>query len=514
METTNNKQNNILLHEYAQLSFAALFLATVSTTIRHIYRFGAPAILLGAIILGMSLASLVLFKKTRKIFPLIIYGVMNLWVIIGFGLLDGGWDSTVRVYFSNFLFPDSRWFIRSPLGTPLFEISGILTFGAGIFAAYYFSRFVKYAVMSAGRSSQVYKVFYSISALLLIALVGAGVYTSYKKSILTNENSIIKIGVIVPMEGRGKQLIKSFLEAVELAKDDLSKTKTKYKYEVVIQNSGNSPAETKQAIKKLIEEEKINALVGGISAMGGIVKPFVKAAKIPHVCVCSVKEVGDGKFNFTNIPIALDEAQKWIEEAKKRRHKSIVIINQDYPSVRGHVSMLKQEAARTGIKVLYHKEFPETQKDFSAIVDSAKVYAPDIYFISGFPPGIDSLGSVLKKNNISNVSSIVALSMGAKLNLFEGFWYTDSYVDSTFMQKFKTKYPNTKFVTHMMPYAYDSFWMIVRAFESGDAINYLRDLKEFPGTAGVITKEEGSGNYRSVPAIWTIERGEPRILHK
>ncbi len=63
-----------------------------------------------------------------------------------------------------------------------------------------------------------------------------------------------------------------------------------------------------------------------------------------------------------------------------------------------------------------------------------------------------------------------------------------------------------------MPYAYDSFNMLVQSFESGqDVLTYIRGMTEYSGTAGKITKEAGSGNFRSAPAVWVIKNGKPTL---
>jgi hypothetical protein len=52
----------------------------------------------------------------------------------------------------------------------------------------------------------------------------------------------------------------------------------------------------------------------------------------------------------------------------------------------------------------------------------------------------------------------------------------------------------------MMQYAYDWFKMLVEGFESGqDVLTYVRHMTEYNGTAGKITKQAGTGNYRSAP---------------
>ena len=34
---------------------------------------------------------------------------------------------------------------------------------------------------------------------------------------------------------------------------------------------------------------------------------------------------------------------------------------------------------------------------------------------------------------------------------------------------------------------------------------------EYDGTAGTITKQADSGNFRSAPAVWTIKNGKPAM---
>jgi ABC-type branched-subunit amino acid transport system substrate-binding protein len=343
--------------------------------------------------------------------------------------------------------------------------------------------------------------------------VSAG-FDSYRRSIIVPKNKLIKIGILIPVDGPGKLLGTSFLKAIELAKEDVAQMKTKNTYQLVVENSGTSPAETEKAIQNLINKEKVEGIVGGISASGKIVKPYVTAAKIPHLCVCSVKTIGDGEYNFTNIPIAQDEAVRWIAEAKKRNIKTVAIINQKYPSIEGHVTALKAEAKNAGIKIVFEKEFEADNTDFHPVINEAKKTEPDIYFISGFTPALDILGSQLKNEGVTNLSSIVAFSISNHLELFEGDWYTDSYVNESFEKRFHEKYPEERFATHMMPYAFDSYKMMVQAFESGqDPAEYIQNLTEYPGTAGTLTKKKRDGNFRSSPAVWTIRNGKPQLLY-
>src|ERR687897_2032359 len=328
-------------------------------------------------------------------------------------------------------------------------------------------------------------------------------------------NDEIKIGVIVPESGQSQLLGASFLKAVELAQEDLKNTKNTY--ELIIEDSGTTPEQAERAIKKLINVHHVQALLGGISKTGEIVKSCATAAKIPHLCVCSVKTIGDGEYNFTNIPIPEDEARRWVTEARDRGIKTVAIISQDYPSINGHVRAVREEAPGAGISIVYEKQFVESTTDFRAMIAEAnKGGQPDVYFVSGYPPALDILREQLKELGAHNVASIVAPSISDRMELFEGDWYTDSdLAHDEFKTRFERKYPNTRLATHMMPYAYDSFNILVQAFESGeDPVEYVRGVTLYNGEAGAITRERGSGNFRSRPAVWVINNGRPELVKR
>ena len=152
-------------------------------------------------------------------------------------------------------------------------------------------------------------------------------------------------------------------------------------------------------------------------------------------------------------------------------------------------------------------------RDFTAIIAQAEVSQPDVYYVEALNPGLDLLAQQLTDAEIHNVASVVAPSLSDKTELFEGMWYTDSNLrEMAFKQRFEEKYPGTRFATHMMPYAYDDLNMIVQAFERGqNPAVYLRNIRIYDGTAGTLTKQLGSGNFTSTPAVWVIANGKPTL---
>ena len=493
MSITNSVQ------QYTRLSLVSVMLTAVAITVNHTYTLGATALLLGGALLVTPAALLMWFRKTGSKAAFTGYMLMNLWIVVGFGLMKGLWDTTLRVFLGTLLSSVSTSFPKPPMGTFGVEISGILTFIGSVFVLYYALKLLPW------QPNAHHKALLATSSLLaLVATVGAYASTNRDRWVAP-PNGIVKIGVIVPTDGPYAVLGNSFVKAVQMAKDDLKGTK--YQYQLVIRDSGPDPVKAKGVIRQVITEDKVDALIGQVT------KPFATEARIPHTCVCTVAWIGDGAYNFTNIPSPEAEGALWAREAKKRGIEKIALITQDYPSINNHVKALKVEAARVGLVITDEQTFKESVTDFRSVISRAEASRPDVYYVEALNPGLDLLAQQLIDAKIHNVASVVAPSLSEKTELFEGTWYTDSNLrEVAFKQRFEDKYPGTRFATHMMPYAYDSLNMIVQAFERGEnPAVYLRNIRTYDGTAGTLTKQPGSGNFASTPAVWVIANGKPAL---
>jgi len=202
-------------------------------------------------------------------------------------------------------------------------------------------------------------------------------------------NGTIKIAAVVTTSGPAGLLGSSFLKAIQLAKEELKNTT--HHYELVVEEIA-SPDKAEPAIEKLIKIDKVDALVVGFSISGQIVRPYATAAKIPLFCICSVGSVGDELYTFTIMPLAEDEATRWVAEAKRRGIKRIAALTQDYPSIDNHVRMLKSEAGKAGITFVYEDRFDAGTTDFRSRIAAAKDTSPDLYFAEAFNPALDVFG--------------------------------------------------------------------------------------------------------------------------
>ena len=499
-------------------SILSVVLTAIAITVNHLLVLGPAALALGAVLLVLPALLLWWFTATRSRLALAGYLLMNLWIIVGFGLVKGLWDDTLRLYLGTLFFSLSSSYPKPVIGSYAYEASGILMFVGALFVLHFAIQLVLAdraerrgeSAPSIDARSETASALVALSA--LAAVVGAYAYTDRDRWVAPKDG-VVKIGVIVPTQGPYALLGGSFVKAVQMAADDLKNTK--YRYQLVIRDSGPDPARAKAVIEHVIREDKVNAIVGGVSLIGQVTQPLARAARIPHTCVCTVTTIGDGIYSFTNIPSPEAEAVRWVGEARKRGISKIAIITQDYPSINNHVRALKAEVAKDGLSITYEKRFDASMTDFRGTIAAAKATQPDVYYVEGLNPGLELLGQQLLDMKIRNLSSVVAPSLSTKPSLFEGVWYTDSNLrDMGFRKRFEDKYPGVQFATHMMPYAYDSFNMIVQAYEHGqNPAVYLRNLARYDGTADELQKDPGSGNFRSAPAVWMIKNGKPQLAY-
>jgi ABC-type branched-subunit amino acid transport system substrate-binding protein len=496
------------VHTAAHRSLLSVIAAATMITINHLYVLGPTALVLGAVLLAGPAALLWWYRRTRSVVPFIGYLLMNAWIVVGFGFVKGLWGITLPLFVGTLLASRSTSYPMPTLGAYGFEASGILMFVVSVFVARY-----AYELLAARRGTTGPAPHRFLQGALAAVLMAVGAFAWIDRDRWTPPvNGVVRIGVIVPHSGPFAILGNSFLKAVQVAQQDLRGAT--YQYRLVMVDVGSDPRTAGAAIQHTIDVDHVDAIVGGISLFGQVTKPLATRARILQTCVCSVTIIGDGAYNFTNIPTPDAEAIRWVQEARRRGIRTAAILSGLYPpSIQGHVSAVKAEAAREGIRIVSDQTFDTVATDFRAMIARARADTPDVYYVEAAEPALDTLAQQLSDVGIHTVASVVAPSLSTRPQLFEGTWYTDSDLrDFSFKRRFEELYPGTQFATHMMPYAYDDFNLIVQAYERGqNPAVYVRNIRRYDGMAGPVTKAPGSGNFESMPAVWTITNGKPAL---
>ncbi len=345
-----------------------------------------------------------------------------------------------------------------------------------------------------------------VVVLLIVIALGYTFLADKETSNVSGE--VIKIGVVAPRTGGAAGYGEPLSRGVELALADLGKTDNSYK--VIYEDDGTNPAQSASAAQKLVNIDKVQALITVSSGTGNAVKPIATAAGVTHVCVCADVRLADNNTNFTYLPLPDKEANAWIQEAKIRGVKKVAIISQNHSGMNLIIDYIKTGLEKEGMKLVYEDRFEPSVKDFKTSIAKAKTSAPDVYILGAFPPSLDVLAQEFSVLGIKNIAGVGTFAISTHPELYEGGWYTDaSLTDMAFKDRFEEKFPSVKFNARTAPYGYDALNILVDGFESGDGISvYIKNLLRYEGKIGIATKSADSGSFDAPFGIWEIKGGK------
>lgn len=344
-----------------------------------------------------------------------------------------------------------------------------------------------------------------IIGLLVVILIIWGIASNKK------DTKVIKIGIVAPVTGGASSYGDTLVKGAQIAITDLANRKDlKNKYELVIEDDGTNPATAASAGSKMINIDKVAAIITTTSGTGNAVKTLAEKGKIIHVCDCTDVTIGNLPFNYTNLVLPVDEIKSWLTNAQKLGVKKMAIIHQVTPGFVPLISELEKQAPSFGISIVYKDSYDGTNRDFKTIVSKAKKNVVDIYYIGAFEPTLDILSKELINAGIKNFASTGLLNTSPSPEIYNGLWYTDTALaDPAFADRFSALYPGTRFNARTAPYGYDIVNMLVQSIERGGDINQnFKDITEYDGKVGKVTKAADSSNFRSNTAIWTVKDGK------
>ena len=340
-----------------------------------------------------------------------------------------------------------------------------------------------------------------VVVVVIVALLASG-------SGRTDHKDVVKIGVVAPLTGPGSIFGNAMVRAVKLAQEDMSATQKNY--EVVIEDDGSNPGQAASAAQKLINSDNVQVLLTMTSGTGNAVKPIAFANKVPHICVCTDTTVANAEYNYTDLVSNESEARLWLSEAARQHVRRVGIIVQNHPGLLPLAQALQKYAPEYGMSVVHEEKWDPTQRDFKTIVAKSKAAAADLYWVAGFPPGMDIAGQELRDAGVKNLSSSAGFGVSSQPDLYEGLWYEDTGVATIdFRNRFELQFPDIRFNVRSAPFGYDMYTMVVKGFESGEGLNeYLSHLTSFHGMAGTTTQAVGTRNFYATPMLWVIKNGK------
>ncbi len=339
--------------------------------------------------------------------------------------------------------------------------------------------------------------------IVVIVLVIWGIFAiSGKKEEAKTESDTIKLGFVGPLTGDLANMGENAQAAVGIAVDEVNKTGGVLgkQIEVVYEDDACNGATGANAVSKLINSDKVVAVVGGLCSGATLGEaPISEAAKIPQLSFCStnptISQAGD--YIFRDVPSDLFQAKYAAEYLIKTGKKKVVLLTSKDDWGDGLSKAFTDAFTKSGGTILMTDSFDHNAKDFKAQLLQVKAKNPDAVYFAGYT---DATIAALKQ---AHDLSIKTQFFGADAwddtkiwselgTLGDGAMFTVVGSNSTdeFKAKMKAKL-NKDDIVYCSNYAYDGIKVLTNAItlaNSTDGTAIKDALYKTNYTGGVSSK--------------------------
>jgi len=359
-------------------------------------------------------------------------------------------------------------------------------------------------------------------------------------------NEEIKLGVIIDTSGSAAALGKGEMDTIKMLADKVNKDGgiDGKKIKLITIDSKSDQNQAVLAMKKVIEQEKVTAVIGGTTSGNTLAMlPIAMSAKIPFISLASSKQINapdDGSSREWIFKTAQGDdvvMPKVLEFLEQKGLKNIAWLNvaTSY-GTSGHAEF-ERLVKDYDLNVLIEEEFEATVNDAKAMLTRVKKQNPDAIIVWGtvqetavVVKNIRELGMnipVLGSNGLGSMQFIELAGTAAngvyfpagKLPVIDQIPDSDvqKQVIASYKKEFEDEfgYAASTFGGH----AYDAFMLLVDALkEAGtdpEKIKaHLEQTKDFVGISGVFNMTEKDHNGLGVDSLIMIEiaNGEWKVV--
>ena len=321
-----------------------------------------------------------------------------------------------------------------------------------------------------------------------------------KKVAGTDEKPLIKIGIILPLTGANSNMGKQMREGYEFVKEYQHPA---LNYKLIYFDDQQSAAKAAVGVKKLIDVDKVDALLTGTSQTAGIVADAVQQAKVIHLGISSDTNFTQKEYNYTMAPDATDESAVLLKYMQGQGYHKIALItaNEMYADlVEENIAKL---AEKYGMQITFNEKFtPGTGNDYRILLHKAVQTNPDIFLLEAFPPDIDILTKqLLEIAPEAKITSQYAFFISSYPELYKGrFCLNVGSKDEVFKKAFFQKY--NRGLEQMSAAAYAQLSLMLDILQRKDS-NLDTIVKENNSILGQLVLDNRAVRYQ--PIIEVVE---------
>jgi branched-chain amino acid transport system substrate-binding protein len=361
----------------------------------------------------------------------------------------------------------------------------------------------------------------TIMVLIVVLLIAINfmVFSPNGATIVDEE---IRIGVVLPLSGGAASYGEGWKKGVELAIDKLEEEYGTNKIKVIYEDSQLSATKTATVTQKLINLDKVDAIIIGSSSETLAAAPIAEANKVLLMAAGSSAAITDaGDFVFRTYPSDSYQGNDLADLISKKGHKRVAILNVQNDYGEGLVKIFKNKFNENKGTVAVSEKFGVEAPDYKAQLTKIKAESLDAILIVGHN---NHYISILKQMKELNVNLPIFASetfqeqsiLDEAGELAEGVVFTTFTEPSTndlkiFMAKHESKYGAGAF-----PFAtffYDNTMLTAKALinNKGDVVKaqqWLYNLKGFRGVTGTTSFDENGDVFGKSYTVMKVKNGK------
>lgn len=303
------------------------------------------------------------------------------------------------------------------------------------------------------------------------------------------------LGLILPLSGKAALAGEAVKNAVEMANSDAGNF-----FDLRIEDNALDNANTVTSFRKLIEQDKIQAIIVYASGPAIVAAPLAEQAKIPMIAMSVDPAVSRGR-DWVMIHWATNKnvTEALLTNAENRGLKRIALVNSETQGLTELREVFRSEAEKRGFSIVFDQSFLPNETDFRTVVTAIKAKAPDAIFLNLYygQAGIFAQQASSQGMRPSYLSTFV-LDNEKEIEAAQGALDGAIFANSASADKeFKDRYQRTVGKSPVVATlgAYDSTSLLISAFRTGGG-----DAEKSNAALHMMNKFSGKiGTYGSLP---------------
>lgn len=338
----------------------------------------------------------------------------------------------------------------------------------------------------------------------------------------TEAKPVIKIGYIASMTGQFAEIGQNTKLAIDLAKEDVNSKNIDFDF--IVEDYGYESPRAATAANKLINIDKVNALISFSSKGANVVAPIAQSAKILNFGISNDKHIVEsGSYNFIHWTQSEALVKKFMESLEKKDYKKIVMFVVEQASLQQDADIIENLLKQKGIDV-ERVNFSIDNRDFGLVIDKMKFKDFDAWYVAALPPSLDVFLDIFFQKAVNKpLLAIDSFTFAKNKQRLEGMEYvTVSDGNKKLLDRITKKNGSTYYFS--VGYVYDAAKILMETYEkfylkykriptSDEMSEALLHIQNYDGAVGKISIDKNR-IVQSQAVIKKIINGIPVEIEK